>query len=226
MMKSGNRGCLFLTREGKLNYIFDLDGTLVDSFRDIFSALEGSATELGLPIPQEADVQRRMHLRLDQMVEVIFPDADAHRVIERFRAIYDSSGYPNTRPYPGVERTIMALAQEGCRMFVATNKRMIAAKAIVERLDIDGAIEMIATSDMASPPLEKADQVRLIITNERLEPARTALIGDTRGDWNAAEKNGISFILAAYGYGNIPSKETEHADVQVISSFSELAHLP
>ncbi|OPY32658.1 MAG: Phosphoglycolate phosphatase [Methanomassiliicoccales archaeon PtaU1.Bin124] len=206
-------------------FIFDLDGTLVDSFHDILVALQGSAVDLGMEPPTEAEVRRKMHFRLDQLVRATFPDIPPEDVMVHFRRRYDGSGYPTTVPFPGVEGTIRSLKGRGCRMYVATNKRKVAADIIVSRLDVDGAIETVMTSDLSNPPMDKAEQVRRIMSLHGLEASRTALVGDTKGDWEAAEQTGVTFVLAAYGYGNIPAADARGKGVMVIDSFGDLAKL-
>jgi phosphoglycolate phosphatase len=202
--------------------IFDLDGTLVDSFPDIYQAFRVSALELDLLVPLEATVKKNMHLRLDQMVMEMFPGSDREKVIRRFREHYDGSGYPNTFPYPGVGRTIEALRARGCHMFVATNKRKRATEAIIARIGLEDAFELVISSDIRDPPLNKTEIVHRIMTEKGLEASHTVLVGDTQGDWKAATENGIHFILAEYGYGNICPDKIEGGTIGRISSFLEL----
>jgi len=202
--------------------IFDLDGTLIDSFQDIFLALRGSAVALGLAVPSEKDIRGRMHLRLDDLVKTTFPEADVNAVVRKFRDIYDSSGYPHTCLYPDVMRTIEALRSTKHQMFVATNKRKKATEAIMNRLGLEGAFELVVSSDISDPPLSKSELVRLVMNEGGLQASRTVMVGDAIGDWNAATENGLPFILAEYGYGNIPHGEVHDGNVWAISSFKEL----
>lgn len=202
--------------------IFDLDGTLVDSFHDIYDAFKGAAIDLRLPALREDDVRGRMHLRLDQMVADMFPGTDAETFMRRYRERYDGSGYPNTHLYPGVEGTLKVLRERGCQLFVATNKRKRATEAIISRAGLEGVFGLVVPSDVSDPPLNKAGLVRRIMMDRGLEPSRTVLVGDTKGDWEAANENGIRFILAGFGYGNIHPDEVRDKRIVVISSFEEL----
>jgi phosphoglycolate phosphatase len=204
------------------NIILDLDGTLVDSFQDIYSALAAAANQLGLPAPAESLMRDNMHLRLDQLVQSLYPDADGNMLMQEFRNNYDGSGYPHTQPYPGVVETLGLLRQHGCRLFVATNKRKVAAESIVSRFDRNGVIEDIKTSDCANPPLSKNEIVQRILVEKKLDPKRTALVGDTRGDWEAAVHSGLFFIYAAYGYGNLDLISINKSKAAYIDSFSQL----
>lgn len=207
------------------NIIFDLDGTLVDSFQDIYSALAAAADHLGLPAPAENLMRDNMHLRLDQLVQSLYPDADGNLLMQEFRNNYDGSGYPHTQPYPGVVETLRLLRQQGCRLFVATNKRKVAAESIVSRFGSEGIIDDIKTSDCSNPPLSKTEIVQRILGEKRLDPKHTALVGDTKGDWEAAVNNGIFFIFAAYGYGKLDLQTRDQSRMLIIDLFPQLTCL-
>lgn len=202
--------------------IFDLDGTLVDSFQDIYEALSASAKGAGLEIPRRAEVRDQMHLRLDQLVQVVFPNADTRRLMDGFRSHYDRSGYPNTVPYPGVTGTLESMHRMGCRLFVATNKRSVAANVLVRRFDPRSNIESIWTSDHATVPFTKVEMVRMLIDEHGLDQERTVMVGDTMGDLDAALKNGVDFIFASYGYGKLDRTDDLSDHVRIIMRFDEI----
>ena len=207
------------------NVILDLDGTLVDSFADIYRALVEVSIELKVNCPREPEVRKLMHLRLDQQIEALFPESDQDFAIRRFRVRYDRAGYPETRPYCGVESTILEMKKRGCHIFVATNKRKVAAEKIIARLMVEGAIEIVISSDVMTPPLDKTGQVKKIIVDYSLHLRDTVLVGDTLGDREAAQGNHISFIHAAYGYGCLNLLSTKCDGDRAIFSFPELLQL-
>jgi len=204
------------------NFIFDLDGTLVDSFRDIYSALNAATRDLGLSVPSEERIRDNMHLRLDQLIDLLYPDRDLNRIMDRFREYYDGSGYRSTRLYPGVEETLEHLHDSKCHLFVTTNKRKIAADAILSRLKIDTFFDTVLSSDIAHPPLGKDDLVRMILIDGSLDPSVTVMIGDAQGDADAALNNCISFIYAAYGYGKLNEKRQMQPTIVSVKSFRDL----
>jgi len=204
------------------NFIFDLDGTLVDSFRDIYSALNAATRDLGLSVPSEERIRDNMHLRLDQLIDLLYPDRDLNRIMDRFREYYDGSGYRSTRLYPGVEETLEHLHDSKCHLFVTTNKRKVAAEAILSRLGIESFFDAILTSDISHPPLGKDDLVKRILIDGRLDPSTTVMVGDAQGDADAAFQNCISFIFVAYGYGKLDKKGRVQTNIPTIESFPDL----
>jgi phosphoglycolate phosphatase len=207
------------------NIIFDLDGTLVDSFQDIFISLTTAAKHLGLPAPSKIMMTNNMHLRLDQLVGSMYPDTDRNALMQEFRDHYDGSGYLNTIPYPRVNETMQYLNEKGCRLFVATNKRNIAAKAIINRVNLNDSIEDIYTSDCADTVLTKEKLVQRLIVDKELDVKSTVLVGDTQSDWDAAIFNCLFFIYAAYGYGKLDHILINKSKTATIDSFSQLIRI-
>ena len=204
------------------NFIFDLDGTLVDTFQDIYLALTAATRDLGLSIPSEETIRSNMHLRLDQLIDLLYPGCDLNCMMDKFREHYDSSGYQNTRLYPGVKETLHYLHSRNCQLFVTTNKRKIAAEAILSRLNIDAFFNAILSSDITHPPLGKDDLVRRILIDGSLDPSATVMVGDAQGDADAAFHNCISFIFAAYGYGKLDEKGSMQPATASVESFRDL----
>lgn len=201
--------------------LLDLDGTIVDSFRDIYRALGDAAEDLGAQRPSEGSVRALLHLRLDQLVPRLMPQLNAQDVIDRFRAHYDGGSYVETAPYPQVERTMRELARRNVKLFVVTNKRRMAAEAILDRLGLCQYIKGLATADDTDPPSDKASLVARLLASHSLQVERTILVGDTISDREAAEANGLRFVLAAYGYGGPESRGPNFAPVR-ISHFGQL----
>jgi phosphoglycolate phosphatase len=204
------------------NIIFDLDGTLVDSFQDIYAALTAAADALDLPAPSRMMLESRMFMRLDELVESIYPEEDKTAVMEEFRNFYDNSGYPASRLYPGVKTIMAGFHKNGYGIFVATNKRNAAAKSILSNLELSDCIDDIYASDCVSPPLMKSDLVKKIIENKKLDPRKTIMIGDTMGDLQAAVQNEVDFIFAAYGYGQLDRDALPGSKIKIAESFSQI----
>jgi phosphoglycolate phosphatase len=89
---------------------------------------------------------------------------------------------------------------------VATNKPLQISDAILARLNLDRFFVSILASDSVQPPFSgKGAMVRQLIQTNQLEPAVTWYVGDADEDAAAAAENGLPFVWAAYGYGQIES---------------------
>ena len=161
-------------------------------------------------------------MRLDELVESIYPKEDKTAVMEEFRNFYDNSGYPASCLYPDVKTILAGFHKNGYGIFVATNKRTIAAKSILSNLELSESIDDIYASDCVNPPLMKSDLVKRIIESKKLDPGKTIMIGDTMGDLQAAVQNEVDFIFAAYGYGQLDCDELPGSKIKIAESFSQI----
>src|SRR5689334_13846710 len=104
---------------------FDLDGTLADTLSDIAAALNRTLDELGRPAIEAGAVRALIGGGSRALLRRALGEADEN-LLDRAQALYldHYSGRicVDTRPYPGVENALAALAARGARLAICTNK--------------------------------------------------------------------------------------------------------
>jgi phosphoglycolate phosphatase len=186
-------------------YVFDLDGTLVDSRRDIAE----SANELleacgGSALPEEV-IGRMVGNGAPTLVARAFaaaalqPPADA---LARFLRIYDRRLLVHTRPYDGIPDVLAALHVRA-PLAVLTNKPHAATRSILAGLDLDKFFDVDAVVAGDGAFARKPDPAGLLYLSARagVRPATTLLVGDSLADWQTARSASASVCLAGYGFG-------------------------
>ena len=186
-------------------YVFDLDGTLVDSLRD----LADSANELvaqcgGTPLGMEA-IGRMVGEGAATLVARFFAAAGIERpadALARFLAIYDTRLLNHTRAYAGMPETIAALAPRAS-LAVLTNKPLGATRRILEGLQLSAFFETDAVIGGDGPLRKKPDPAGLLQLCARVNvpPSNAMLVGDSLVDWETAREAGTRMCLARYGFG-------------------------
>ena len=171
-------------------YVFDLDGTLVDSRRD----LAESANELlrvsgAWPLPEE-DIGRMVG------------DAQPPDALARFLAIYDGRLLNHTRPYSGIRETLDRLI-ERAPLAVLTNKPIAATRRILAGLQLNGYFDasFVIGGDGPFPRKPDPSALRHLAAIATTTVASTLLIGDSLIDWRTARQAGTAICLARYGFG-------------------------
>lgn len=197
---------------------FDLDGTLADTDRDIRGAWKAALADLGLDCP-DFDAKFVAGPPLDEMARILFPDrftptlAEAIRV--GFARHYDYDGFPETREYPGVLDDVRRLKGEGRTVAIVTNKRYEGARRMAAHFGWDRVFDGVFAGDMyRDGSIGKLRKGALLAHVMRLYGAAQgdcALIGDTRGDIEAAAENGILSVAVTWGYGK--TDEIKNADI-------------
>jgi phosphoglycolate phosphatase len=188
------------------HWIFDFDGTLVDSAPAILDAFAAALTENGLA-PQAALDERLIGPPLAETLARISGSDDPaliQSLTERFKAHYDRDGVANTSAYPGVERLLQQLLADGIVLHIATNKRLSATRAILDHLGWQGRFRSVYALDMAEPRLPgKAALLQKQLAELGLPAQNARYIGDKAEDGEAASANGLHFHYAAWGYGDL-----------------------
>lgn len=198
--------------------LFDLDGTLLETARDIALALNRATAELGWPPLSEAVVRRligrgapllieRAAAALGRAVEARQREALLQRFLDHYGGL-ESSGEVEAAPYPGVREALAGVRAAGLRTAVVTNKLERFADALLARLGLETFIDVVIGGD--SCERRKPDPEPLLLACRRLDatPARALMVGDSINDVEAARGAGMPIVCVPYGYneGEDPRK--------------------
>ena len=185
--------------------VFDLDGTLVDSRRDLAESANALLAESGAdPLPEEA-VARMVGHGAPVLVARAFaasgvePPAGA---VERFLALYDGRLLRHTRPYPRMDEVLETLAAR-VPLAVLTNKPLAATRSILAGLNLARhfADEAILGGDGPFPRKPDPSGLRYLLSRVAVTPADALLVGDSMVDWRTARNASTAICLARYGFG-------------------------
>jgi phosphoglycolate phosphatase len=191
--------------------VFDLDGTLVDSRRDLADSANELIVELGgAPLTEEAIgrmvgegarllVQRALRAaRLDHAAAGgVLP-----RTVARFLEIYDTRLLRHTRPYPGIDRALAA-ARPLARLAVLTNKPCRPTEAVLEGLGLRAMFDDVIGGDGEWPRKPDPAGLRHLMARAGAPPSATLFVGDSVIDHETAARAGVRCCLASYGFGYV-----------------------
>jgi phosphoglycolate phosphatase len=185
---------------------FDLDGTLVDSFRDIATALNEVLHALGRPARDPDEVKTMIGAGVGVLLERGLGEDNPeliHEAKTRFRGAYQAHLFDTTRPYDGVLELIQTLEAKNIATSIATNKPSWFTKPIVEELGlIHAGIRAVASADEA--PARKPDprvlELALQRTARPFDPKTTIYVGDMPIDLETARAFGCPLVAVAWGF--------------------------
>ena len=191
--------------------VFDLDGTLVDSRRDLADSANELLAELGgMPLTEDevgrmvgdgARVLVTRALRAGGLEEEAEGSLLSRR-LDRFLQIYDRRLLRHTAPYPGIVPAIAA-ARRHARVAVLTNKPTRATEAVLEGLGLRPLFDDVVGGDGPWPRKPEPAALNHLITRARVTPSRTLLVGDSAIDHETAARAGARCCLATYGFGYV-----------------------
>lgn len=184
--------------------LFDFDGTLVDTKKDVFESLMHAFSVCGLTIaPPDAAIILQM--QLPDAVRHAAPDLTLEKraaIITAFKEHYDSSDYPGTTLMPGARELLETCRHRSITCFIVSNKRRIPMLRILDKFNLSGYFAAVYNHDMQDGHRPgKNELLALAISEHSIDKKTTAYIGDMEADVTAAKTNGIAAIAVTNGYG-------------------------
>jgi phosphoglycolate phosphatase len=210
-------------------FVFDLDGTLVDSLRDLADSANELLVESGAE-PLEVDAIGRMvgegAARLVARV-CAAAGVSPRDALQRFLAIYDTKLLDHTRAYDGIPEAVASLGDRAS-LAVLTNKPLAATRRILAGLSLSEFFDDDAVIGGDGPWPRKPDPAGLLHLCEQggMAPADAMLVGDSLVDWQTARRAGTAICLARYGFGFLEfPPSTFDGKERFIDRPSDLLHL-
>jgi phosphoglycolate phosphatase len=210
--------------------VFDLDGTLIDSRRDLANAANALLVECGgRPLPED-DIGRMVGDGAATLVARVFAAAQVAAppdALPRFLAEYARHLLDYTRPYTGIPDVLEALSRRA-RLALLTNKPLASTREILRGLDLARHFPeaLVIGGDGPFPRKPDPAGLRHLIAATGVEADAAILVGDSVIDWRTARHAATSICLARYGFGfeGFPVGELGGAD-RLVDAPAELLAL-
>ena len=184
---------------------FDLDGTLVDSRRDLADSANELIVELGGTPLAEDEITRMVGEGAAMLVRramraARLTSADVGAALKRFLEIYDTRLLRNTRMYPGMEDAVRFARTIGT-VAILTNKPFAPSEQILQGLGVRDLFDVVVGGD--GPLGRKPDPAALLELIETTGATRetTILVGDSAIDHETAVRANVRCCLVAFGFG-------------------------
>lgn len=184
-------------------FIFDFDGTLVDSEQAIYQCFQSITKQLA---PNRIEYAKNILIGpplRDTASEILGPEHQdsLDEFVQLFIEMHDEQVIQHTQPYPDVIEVLKQLHTQNIPMAVATNKRLAPTQKLMDHFGWNDYFQSIECSDSQTKMRNKDAMIQDIInSNESFQDSY--YIGDTVNDGLSANLNHLPFIKACYGYGH------------------------
>jgi len=183
-------------------FIFDFDGTLVDSEQAIYQCFQSITKQLA---PNRVEHAKNILIGpplRDTASEILGPEHQdsLDEFVQLFIEMHDEQVIQHTQPYPDVIEGLKQLHAQKIPMAVATNKRLAPTEKLMDHFGWNDYFQFIECSDSQHEMRNKDAMIQGII-NQNVSFQGSYFIGDTVNDGLSANLNQLPFIKANYGYG-------------------------
>ncbi|HYB19480.1 MAG TPA: HAD family hydrolase [Thermodesulfobacteriota bacterium] len=194
--------------------IFDLDGTLIDSYRAIYLAFKDVYENLGLP-PLLYEVTRKVVGRgLNQTFQELLGENQVPRALTLFRKKYKEVFRTHTHLLPDVREVLETLHGRDVQMAVATNKFGCFSRAIFKHLGMEKYFAVIVGDGDVSENKPNPEMIYYALGKMGVEKDDTVFVGDSVIDIQTAKNAGLRVF--AVPTGNTAREDLEKALPTVI----------
>lgn len=206
-------------------FIFDFDGTLVDSEQAIYQCFQSITKQLA---PNRIGYAKNILIGpplRDTASEILGPEHQdsLDEFVQLFIKMHDDQVIQHTQPYPDVIQVLKQLHAKNIPMAVATNKRLAPTQKLMDHFGWNEYFSSIECSDSQNEMRNKDAMIQDII-NQNKSFQGSYFIGDTVNDGLSANLNQLPFIKACYGYGRDQdwSKVTTYQEIHQFNDILQL----
>jgi 2-phosphoglycolate phosphatase len=183
--------------------LFDLDGTLADTARDLVNALAIVCAEEQQPTPDAAVAARYVSTGAIGLVRLAFPDHDDEQ-LEQFRqrlvTTYEQNLCVHTAVYPGMSEYLDVLDESGIAWGVVTNKMKYLAEPIMDQLGLLERCRTVVGGDTAAHNKPHPAPILLALNELGVSPDQAVYVGDAEKDVQAGKAAGTRTVAVTWGY--------------------------
>lgn len=182
--------------------LFDMDGTLINSYEGIDRAYRWALEQVGRDFPGEAFVRKAIGAPLPLVFErqCGMDREQTAKAIRCYREYYDQKGKHEAAVYDGMHDCLKRLKLAGCLLGAATLKRETYAKEMLEELELLPYFDVVRGMD-EDDRLTKAELITRCTRDAGCAKEETILVGDSEFDAAGAQEAGVDFLAVTYGFG-------------------------
>lgn len=196
-------------------YIFDLDGTLLDTLLDLANAVNYSMRMMNYPERTVEEVRNFIGNGVRVLIRRAVPegtsDENYEKAYNRFREYYNSHLADCTVPYDGIMNVIDTLCQAGCKTAVVSNKSHDSAQQVVKHFFGD-RFNMVVGKMERFPTKPNPDSVLYVIDELGADKESCVYIGDSEVDVQTAHNAGLPCIGVTWGNRDRQELESNSAE--------------
>lgn len=205
------------------NILFDLDGTLTDSFEGVANSFIYGLKAFGIENVKKEELGFIMGppLRDAYMEHFDFDEETAIAAVAKYRERYNKKFLEENRLYNGVEKLLQNLCNRGYKLFLATSKPEVFATQIVSHFGISKYFTGIGAASLDKSRDNKESVLEYLFCEFDIKKEDSVLVGDRCYDLKGAEYVGIDAVGVLYGYADM-EELSQYKSVYIAETVEDL----
>ncbi len=192
------------------NYIFDLDGTIINSAEEVLRCLQLSFEKEKYNVNPSRFTSDLIGPPIKKIIMNIAPEIDdddlLNKIVSNFRDIYDNDDEDVSYLYDGIIDLLENLKLKNKNLFIATFKPSKPTYRIVKQFKLS-YFKDVYCIDKFEKPMNKGEMIVDILKRYNLNKCETVMVGDSKSDMIAAKEADVTGIGVLWGYDKTQLKE-------------------
>jgi phosphoglycolate phosphatase len=191
--------------------VFDLDGTLVDTAPDLIETLNAIFARHKVPAVAFEDARAMIGAGVRPLLTrglashgIHRPPAEIDQLFQEYLALYAAHIADRSRPFPGLEAALDALAADGCIFAVCTNKLEWLSVRLLDALGLSHRFAAICGQDTFAMRKPDPEMLRLTIAKAGGSASQAIMVGDSITDVVTAKNAAVPVVAVDFGYTETP----------------------
>lgn len=208
-----------------MRILFDLDGTLTDSFPGITNCIRYALEGLGREAPVAEELRWCIGPNLNESFLKLLDTEDRALGAEAmafYRERYRAKGLFENEVYEGIVPALKVLKEAGHELSVATAKPEVFAVQIIEHFGLSGYFSHVDGSQLDGTRIDKVELIRYVMERDGIKGEEAVMVGDREYDVIGGLQNGLATVGVLWGYGSREELQAAGAGM-VIESPTEIA---
>lgn len=182
-------------------FIFDLDGTISDSYPGIEGGFRYALAKLNRAEADQTSYHALIGAPLPEAFSLLLsvPVEETKTAVDYFREYYSQSGWQENKLYDGMLSLLLNLREQGHTLAVATNKPTFFAEKILNHFGVDHLFDAIVGQELGYTAVKKSTLIEKVLSG--LQYSHAVYIGDSTFDIEASRTCSLPVIAVGYGFG-------------------------
>lgn len=183
-------------------FIFDLDGTLLDTIPDLVLLTNKILEDVGCPTRTPEEILSFVGAGVRRLIYLALPEGSSPELQERAMDLWNEGFhdyYHNTHPFPGIPEMLDDLRERGCGIGVVSNK-LQAGVDLIMAMRLPDKVDVMYGESPLIPRKPDPTGIQQAMKMLKTAPEDTVYIGDSPGDIKAARNAGVFAVAVLWGY--------------------------